>query len=77
MKTTSIGITDLSISAAENYKIIKINLAEASEYDIKAAKYLKAGNYEMAAYYAILSQEHLCLASEAKREDIKLQAQYN
>ena len=65
------------LSAAKNRKIIALNLAEASLYDIKAEKQLKAGNNEQAAYYTILSQEYLRIASEARVEDIKLHAQYN
>jgi len=79
-----IGITVISIkaehvtvSAIQNRKIIAANLEDASESDNKAAEYLKAGNYERAAYYAILSQEYIRLASEKKREDMALHALYN
>lgn len=72
-----INLDGIILSAAENRKTITIHLAEASDYDIKATKQLKAGNYEKAAYYAILSQEHIRIASEAKREDLKLYALYN
>jgi hypothetical protein len=64
------------LSTAKNRKIIALNLAEASLYDVKAEKQLKGGNFEQAAYYTILSQEYLRIASEAKVEDIKLHAQY-
>ena len=79
MKSSAIpiNIENIILSAAENRKIIIIHLAEASAFDVKAAKQLKAGNYEKAAYYAILSQEHIRIASDAKIEDIKLHSQYN
>jgi hypothetical protein len=63
--------------AVENRKVIARNLAEASAYDSKAEKELKAGDNEKAAYYTILSQEYLRIASEAKIEDIKLHSLYN
>src|ERR1700677_1848802 len=63
-----LSLIQLSLSAAENRKIIAMNLAEASLYDVKAEKQLKAGNNEQAAYYAILSQGYLRIASEAKIE---------
>ena len=65
------------LSAVKNRKIITTNLAEASLYESKAAKHLKKGNYEKAAHCAIMAQEYLRIASEAKREDIKLHALYN
>jgi hypothetical protein len=74
---TPIKIENILIAAAKNRKVIEENLTEASEYDNKSARYLKKGNYEKAAYYAILSQEHLRIASQAKIEDIKLHALYN
>jgi hypothetical protein len=72
-----IKLESIILSAVKNRKIITINLEEASEYDIKAANQLKVGNYEKAAYYAILSQEHIRLASEAKIKDLELHALYN
>jgi uncharacterized protein YqfB (UPF0267 family) len=72
-----IKLESIIISAAENRKTITIHLAEASDYDIKAANQLKVGNYEKAAYYAILSQEHIRLATEAKIKDLELHALYN
>lgn len=79
MKPSAIQINreNIILSAAKNRKLITINLAEAADYDIKAAKLLKAGNYKKAAYFAILAQEHLRLASEAKIKDLELHALYN
>jgi hypothetical protein len=79
MRTISIpiNIENLILSAAKNRKIIITNLSEASVYDSKAAKYLEEGNYEEAAFCTITAQEYLRIASEARREDIKLQALYN
>jgi hypothetical protein len=79
MRIISIPINseNVIISATENRKMIIANLAEASVYDSKTAKHLKEGNYEKAAYCAILAQEYIRLASEAKRNDIKLHALYN
>jgi hypothetical protein len=68
---------NLIASAAKNRKIIKHNLSEAAVHESKSARYLREGKYEKAAYCAILAQEFLCRASEAKREDIKLHALYN
>ena len=74
---TPIKLENIHIAAAKNRKVIEENLAEASEFDNKSARCFKNGNYEKAAYYAILCQEHLRIASQAKIEDIKLHATYN
>jgi hypothetical protein len=55
----------------ENQKKVEGNLEAASVHHIKAAESLKNGDYEKAAKNAILAQEYLNLASEARREDIK------
>ena len=68
---------NIYLSAAKNRKIIEDHLKEASVYDLKSTKHLKNGHYEEAAYCAILSQEHLRIASEAKKDDILLHALYN
>jgi hypothetical protein len=75
--STPVKMENIGITAVRNRKVIEWNLAEASKYDYKAALHFKEGNNEKAAYYAILAQEHLRIASEAKREDIKLHATYN
>jgi hypothetical protein len=71
------GIEKIILSAAENRKQITAYLVKASECDDSSAIYLKKGNYEKAAEYAILAQEYVRLASDVKIEDIKLHAMYN
>jgi len=75
--TVPTNIQNVILSAAENRKIIEVNLAEAAIYDFKSARQLKKGHYEKAAYYAILAQQYIAIASEAKRDDIKLHALHN
>lgn len=74
---TSFYPENVILSAIQNRKKIAAYLAEASVYDSKVAKHLKNGDNEKAAYYAILSQEYISLANEAKRNDIELHALYN
>jgi hypothetical protein len=56
--------------STENQNKVKGHLEAASLHHIKAANFLKEGNYEKAAENAVLAREYLNLASEAKREDI-------
>jgi hypothetical protein len=68
---------NIIIDAAQNRKKIATHLADASEYETNSAFHLKNGNHENAAFYAILAQESVRLASQVKIEDIKLHALYN
>jgi len=45
------------------------HLEAASVHHIKATNYLKEGDYKKATENAVLAQEYLNLASEAKRKD--------
>ena len=78
MRTTAdiVKVEDIFLSAA-NQKKIAASLEEAAKYDFKAEHYLRRGNYEKAAHYAILAQEYLSIASKIKREDIHLSTLYN
>ena len=56
--------------SAENQNKVKGHLEAASVHHFKAANFLKEGNYKKAAENAVLAQEYLNLASEAKREEM-------
>jgi hypothetical protein len=55
----------------ENHNVAASHLLAAATHHFKAANYLKLGSYEKAAQSAILAQEYLNLASEAKKDDAK------
>lgn len=55
----------------ENQKRVEGHLEAASLHHIKAAENLKNGDYVKASKNAMLAQDYLNLANEAKREDEK------
>jgi hypothetical protein len=55
--------------SANNQNKVEGHLEAASLHHIKAANFLKEGNYEKAAENAVLAQQFLNLASEGKRKD--------
>jgi hypothetical protein len=53
-------------TSAENQNKVEGHLEAASVHHIKAANFLKEGNYEKAAENAFLAQEYLNLTSELR-----------
>lgn len=79
MRTTSTpsNAENIILTAAQNRKQIEAYLEIAAEYESKSSAQLKKGNYENAAFCAVLAQESIKQANEVKIKDIKLHAMYN
>ena len=60
-----------NMAIIETHKTTASHLLAAATHHFKAASYLKQGSYEKASESAMMAQEYLNMASEAKREDLK------